>query len=122
MAGPADELKKTAEFRDSIGNGLPQIITLLSDSSPSVRNLKAAADSVAQLSEQADFDGLFRLSIPHIIALLNDKDEEVRHAASRSLVRCRNMPNFLNPSGMPGPQIVELLRTVINTLVRRVQV
>ncbi|KDR74205.1 hypothetical protein GALMADRAFT_141286 [Galerina marginata CBS 339.88] len=73
------------EFRDSVGSGIPQIIALLGDTSPLVR--KAAADSLAQLSEQVDFRRSIQIAIPHIIALLNDKDKEVRHAGSRSLVK-----------------------------------
>ncbi|KDR66156.1 hypothetical protein GALMADRAFT_148067 [Galerina marginata CBS 339.88] len=118
-AGRADDSElKEAEFRDSIGSDIPQIIALLSDGSPLV--CKAAADSVAQLSErvllmsmessQLMFDGLFGLPFRQIIALLTNMDEEVRHARSRSVA------DFFDSIRGAVPQIVDLLRTVIKAL------
>ncbi|KDR71698.1 hypothetical protein GALMADRAFT_143500 [Galerina marginata CBS 339.88] len=104
QGGRADELKQAAEFRDPVGSGIPQIIALLSDSSPLVR--KAAADSVAQLSEQvstvyyrppqrqgrggstrwftivADFFESIQDAMPQIVELLNSSDKRTRTAGA----------------------------------------
>ena len=97
-----DVITIIAEFRESIRDAIPELITLLRPWSWDV--CEAAANALVKLSEQgqasnfltwthivdvlvAEFRESFKPAIPQIIALLSDKEWIVRRAGADTLSR-----------------------------------
>ncbi|KAJ7856931.1 hypothetical protein B0H14DRAFT_3448134 [Mycena olivaceomarginata] len=102
----ASLMRIAAEFRESIGASIPQIVALLEDNDGNVASV--GANAFSKLSEQAEFRASIEASIPQIVAL-NDNDGDVREAGANALSNHSEQAEFRASIEASIPQIVTLL-------------
>jgi HEAT repeat protein len=113
-SGLALLMSTVAEFRESIGSTIPQIITFLSDSDSNIR--LAGAEALSELSEQgknikysslallmstlAEFRESIGSAIPQIITFLSDSDSDVRLVSAVALLKLLDQGKNIEYSGL----------------------
>jgi HEAT repeat protein len=113
-SGLALLMSTIAEFQESIGSAIPQIIIFLSDSNSYVRSAGAVALSkLLQQGKNIEYSGLTLLtitvaaflepigsSIPQIIAFLSDSNSYVRLAGASTLLKLSEQGRKIEFSGL----------------------